>query len=288
MNELWQRSATKLGEDLAKEHFSVLPIDPIQIAEKLGIVVEPLPSDRKSVSGTLVEVGGLFGIQFATYIDSPGFQNFCVGHELGHYSIPGHPEKLLSSGSHESHAGFTSSDRCEQEADHFAAGLLMPSFLFDPAMDKVQSGLKAILSLSIECNTSLTATAIRYVQRTSDAVAVIVSEGNLISYCFMSDEFQQIEGLNWIKKRAALPRNTVTYRFNQLKNNVLTGAVAEGEASLSDWFDCGRGYEVCEEVKGLGRYGKTLTVLTIDDLPYPGEEEDEEYLIESWAVRFKK
>lgn len=104
MDEIWRMSATKLGEALARDHFTSLPVVPHRIAKKLDIEVEALPPDKKTVSGILAQVGNVFGIQYATYIDSPGFQNFCIGHELGHYSIPGHPEKLLAFGYHESHA----------------------------------------------------------------------------------------------------------------------------------------------------------------------------------------
>lgn len=164
----------------------------------------------------------------------------------------------------------------------------MPSFLFDPAMDNAQSGLKAIESLAAQCETSLTATAIRYTQRTPDPVAVIISDGNIIRYCFMSDELKEIKGLNWIRKNTPLPRDTATYRFNQSIDNILKGAVAGGETSLSDWFHCDRPYDVYEEVKGLGEYGRTLTVLSIDELPGREDEEDDEALIESWTPRFRR
>lgn len=287
MAELWRRTATKLGEQTAEEHFSGLPIDPKALAKELNIQIEPLPSDEKTVSGTLVYSGNLFGIQYATYIDNPGFQNFCIAHELGHYFIPDHPEKLLSTGIHQSYAGFVSDDRCEQEADHFAAGLLMPSFLFDPLMNKVQSGLKAIEKLAAECGTSLTTTAIRYAQRTPDPVAIVVSEGGSILYAFMSDELREITGLTWIRKGTPIPRDTATHRFNQSKNNVLTSATAENISSFSDWFGCHKPYDLFEEVKGLGTYGKTLTVLSVDDSIEPEDLDEEEDLRESWTPRFR-
>lgn len=288
MSELWQHNATKLGEELAKEHCKSLPVDPLQVAEKLKIHVEPLPSERKSVSGILVYVDNVFGIQYATYIESQGFQNFCISHEIGHYSIPGHPEKLLTNGYHESHAGFSSGEKSEQEADHFAAGLLMPSFLFDPLMNNIQSGLKAVEILAGKCKTSLPATAIRYAQKTPDPVAIIMSEGNVVRYCFMSDEFKTVSDLRWIQKDFPLPRDTVTFRFNQHTNNVISGATAEGEARLLDWFGSRGEYELYEEVMGLGSYGKTLTVLTLESLPDQEEIEEEDEMIESWQPRFKR
>lgn len=145
MTEIWRSRATKLGEELAQEqNISTLPVNPIEIAKKLDIKVKALPPERKGVSGMLLERNKKFGIMYATYIDNIGFQHFCVGHELGHYRIPGHPEQVMTNGYHASSAGFVSGERYELEADHFSAGLLMPSYLFDEILNKVQSGLKAI------------------------------------------------------------------------------------------------------------------------------------------------
>jgi len=54
VDEIWRRNATRLGEELAQDHFSSLPVDPLQIADKLGIEVEGLPPEKKTVSGTLI------------------------------------------------------------------------------------------------------------------------------------------------------------------------------------------------------------------------------------------
>jgi len=289
MTTLWRSHATKLGELLAKEQNIIsLPVKPVNIAENMDIVVEPLPPRNKGVSGMLVESNNNFGILYATYIDNIGFQNFCIGHELAHYKIPGHYEQLLIDGCHESHAGFTSNDKYELEADHFSAGLLMPSYLFDTVLNKVQSGLEAVEILSEKCETSLTATAIRYAQRSPDPVTIVVSEGQIIKYCFMSDKMKGIKGLSWIKKNTLLPRKSATYSFNNLKINVLKGNRTEGEATLLDWFGSNLQYELYEEIIGLGSYGKTLTVLSIDALPDQEEIDEEEELIESWTPRFKR
>ncbi|MCF6323872.1 MAG: ImmA/IrrE family metallo-endopeptidase [Gammaproteobacteria bacterium] len=289
MTEIWKSRSTKLGENFAKElKITSLPVDPIEIAEELDIFVEPLPADKKGVSGMLVESNNNFGIKYATYVDNIGFQNFCVGHELGHYNLPGHYEQLMSNGYHESTAGFVSKERYELEADHFSAGLLMPSYLFNAELNKSQVGFKAIDVLSQKCKTSLTATAIRYAQKTPDPIAIIISEGQTIHYCFMSDEMKEIKGLTWIKKGSRLSQNTVTSRFNKIPQNISNSNQVEGEATLLDWFGSYLEYEVNEEVIGLGRYGKTLTVLTIDELPDQEDIDDENDLIESWTPRFKR
>ena len=79
MSEIWKAHAAKLGEKLAKEQqITSLPVDPIRIAEKLDIVVESLPANKRGVSGMLIESNKNIGIMYATYIDNIGFQNFCI------------------------------------------------------------------------------------------------------------------------------------------------------------------------------------------------------------------
>jgi hypothetical protein len=43
-----------------------------------------------------------------------------------------------------------------------------------------------------------------------------------------------------------------------------------------------------EEIIGLGKYGKTLTVLYDIDLPDIDEEDSDKFVEESWVPRFKK
>ena len=45
--------------------------------------------------------------------------------------------------------------------------------------------------------------------------------------------------------------------------------------------------EISEDIVGLGRYGKTLTVLHEINVPDTEDEESEQSLIESWTPRFK-
>ena len=230
----------------------------------------------------------VYGIAYATHIDNAGFQNFSVAHELGHYFMPGHIDAVLSRASvHESHAGFVSGDRYELEADHFAANLLMPESLFVRAVDRAGDGLRAIESLASLCVTSLTATAIRHTQCTSNPAALVVSTGDHVDYCFMSDPLTQVQGLEWIRKGEGLPRGTATFRFNRDEDRVLKAARNTDSCDLRDWFGGELSVETTEEVIGLGKYGKTLTVLTPTYIPDPEEIQEEEELLESWKPRFQ-
>jgi len=282
--------AAQAAEQLIKGlGIASLPIDPFAVARDRKIEVVAKPARDAGVSGMLIRVGNEFAIAYSTHIDNEPFQRFSVSHELGHYFLPGHVDAVMDErGIHESRAGFASNDRYEIEADRFAAGFLMPRQLFFPALQKSGLGLAAVERLAALCETSLHATAIRYTQCARDPVAIVLSVGNRIDHCFMSESLKALGGIDWIRKREAVPRNTPTFAFNQDGENVRRAVRIEDNSNLQDWFGGHRSIEVSEDVIGLGRYGKTLTVLYDIDLPSEDEEEDEAALVESWTPRFRR
>jgi hypothetical protein len=257
--------------------FIAFPICPLEIARKNDIHVEAGESTQPGVSGSLIRVGSTFGIRYACHIQNEGFIRFTIAHELGHYFLPGHPEKLFPNGNglHHSRSGFVSHDPLERQADCFASALLMPEILFRKTMNGAGSGFAAIEKLAMGCKTSITSTAIRYAQFTDEAVAVIVSSGRQIDYCFMSDRIRDLRGITWIKNGDSLPSGT-TRRFNSDGSNIERARRDEGTCYLDEWFDGAPHVEVNEDVIGLGSYGKTLTVLFTDEDLESEDNEDEE------------
>lgn len=279
------RAAEQVVHELAIRAF---PIDPIVIARGRQIEVVAKPARFAGVSGMFMRLGEDYGIAYATHIDNSGFQRFSIAHELGHYYLPGHIDAVLGDRDiHESRAGFTSGDSYELEADHFAAGLLMPGDLFSAALRHAGEGLAAIEHLASLCQTSLTATAIRFTQCSCDPVAVVVSTADRMDYCFMSDPLRDVDGIDWIRKRQAVPNGTYTFALNRNANKVRSGARAQGASNLQDWFGGRRSIELMEDVVGLGSYGKTLTILHTIEIPDEEEEQDDESL-ESWTLRFRR
>lgn len=281
--------ATLAAEQIVKGlGIAALPIDPKEIARGRGIEVVAKPMESEGVSGMLVRFGNEFAIAYATHHENEGFENFSVAHELGHYFLPGHAEAVIAgdNGSHASRAGYSSGNKYEAEADRFAAGFLMPRHLFFPAVEKAGSGLAAIENLAALCKTSLHATAIRYTQCTRAPLAIVISCGGIIDHCFMSDALKNLD-IDWLKKREGVPRNTATYAFNQVQTNVSHGIRIEETSNLQYWFGGNRCVELSEDIVGLGRYGKTLTVLHEIDVQDPEDEEIEQSLIDSWTPCFK-
>ena len=266
MSDIRLNDAILHAEKLVREENLVLPIDLMSLAKSRDILVEAKPETAKGVSGMLLRAGDSFAICYATHIKSAGFQRFSIAHELGHYFLAGHPEHVFSGGKviHESQAGFGSRDQIELEADHFAAGLLMPSHLFKFEAGKHSDGFTAIEKLAERCQTSLTASAIRYAELTDAAVAVIISTGTSVDYCFSSSTMYGIKGYRHPIKGSVLPRDSLTREFNQSANKNIGGQRANDDADISSWFRADDEIDASEEVIGLGDYGKTLTIITAE------------------------
>jgi Zn-dependent peptidase ImmA (M78 family) len=288
-----KRAQLQAEQFLRDEGITSLPVDVMEIAERRGILVQGKPDTAPGVSGMLVRSGDEFGILYATHIKSLGFQRFSIAHELAHYLLEGHIDHVLpKGGTHISEAEFTSVDPFELEADHFAAGLLMPSALFQAELRKLDDGLAAIEALAEKCITSLTATAIRYSGLTRAATAVIVTRGEHVDYCRLSDSIKTLKGLQWLKKGSSVPAETETSRLNSMPDRIAAADRSSAEIDLRLWLGGERRIMVLEEVIGLGNYGRTLTVLTcpgIEDAAYGyDDDDDEERLIESWTPRFRR
>lgn len=277
---------------LKEEGILTLPVDPFAIAESREITVKGKPESVEGVSGMLLRHGNDFGIIYATHIQSPGFQRISVSHELGHYFLPGHIDQVIKNGVHVSRAGFVTNDPYELEADHFAAGLLMPEAPFRKALDGFDPGLDAIDRMADLCVTSRTATAIRFAELSDAAVAVIVSTGGIIDYCFMSEAMKSLPKLDWIRKGTPLPSGTATAQLAADRERVVAGERVADEVDVRDWLGGSTRAVVSEETVGLGAYGKVLTVLTSQTIGQDSgpdqDEDDEESLIESWTPRFRR
>ena len=261
-------SAIRAGEilrcarEVVKDHgFVALPVNPKTIAAKKDIMVLALSPKSPGISGVLMKVGDDFSIGYSTSINNVGFENFTIAHELGHYFLDGHVDALLQGGTHYSKSGFVSNEVHEKEADLFASELLMPEFLMRPAIKKGGSGFGVIRRLAEEGQTSIVATAIRYAKLADDPVAVILSEGQHVRWCFMSDSLKDCRGVYGLAKGNLLPPQSASGVFNQQKDNVTDGKRVEDFTSLRTWFERAPEIEIQEDVVGLGHYGKTLTVL---------------------------
>jgi hypothetical protein len=282
--------ATQTGQKRARDDgYHAFPVDPFAIAAKHDLHIEKKPAGMPGVSGALIFAEPKPIIIYSTELENEGFERFSVAHELGHYFLPDHPDEILKAGGqHFSRAGFTEgSSSIELEADHFAAGLLMPGGLVRSHLDQHRVGLEGICRLAEVARVSLTAAAIRAAECVFFPLCIIVSSGAEVRYSFPSDAFKRLGKRIFLKKGDPLPASA-TAALNARPEDVLAGRRATGECDLMDWFDADSHVRLDEEVIGLGRYGFTLTVLSSDDLAELDDEDDddEEATVERWTPRF--
>lgn len=112
---------------------------------------------------------------------------FSIAHELGHFYIDHHRAYLMSGGkSHRSRGEFATADNdiVEREADAFAAGLLMPSPLLRPVVNRGELNLETIKAIASQFQTSFLSTAIRCVQHSDFPCEVLGIRGGQIAWRF--------------------------------------------------------------------------------------------------------
>ena len=112
---------------------------------------------------------------------------FSIGHELGHYFLDKHRAFLMGGGEpHQSRSEFKNDDIVEQEADAFAAGLLMPSELARPLVNEDNLSIPLIQELASVFNLSLVSTSLKAVQLSDFPCAVVGIRQGLVCWCFCS------------------------------------------------------------------------------------------------------
>ena len=240
-----------------------LPVNPLEIAHKEGILVQQKNDCEPGVSAMLLKNGDDIGIFYATYLNNPGFENFSIAHELGHYFIDDHLDYLFKTNQiHLSNAEYMGSDKIEQEADIFAAALLMPENLFKDKLTQYERGLSCIKAMALQCNTSLTATAIRYAELTNDKVVVLVSTDGIVDYCCISDSIFNLNEIEKPKRGWKIPHDTATSMLIKNPDKISKSEIIGIETRFLDWLECRSSKKAYEEAIGLGKYGKVLTVIS--------------------------
>jgi len=158
---------------------------------------------------------------------------FSLAHELAHFFIEEHRVPLMKGevAEHGSLHDFKHSDEVEEEADYFAACLLMPEPLFRKAPKERKFSLNTIINLSKNFQTSILATVLRFVEVGSHDILVIVSENNIIQWFAKSNNFP-----NWkfrFKVGQPLPPNTVAGEYFTKPNAKYIGVE---DVDPESWF----------------------------------------------------
>jgi hypothetical protein len=138
--------------------------------------------------GRLVSDGKRGAIRIADGITQEPRRRYIIAHELGHHLI--HASRgQLSLCTDADFLKYDANGDAEEEANWFAAELLMPKLLFEPKCDVRQPTFQIVQSLATEFGTTPTATAIRFVRLCPEACAVVWSEAGAIKWAVRGESF---------------------------------------------------------------------------------------------------
>jgi Zn-dependent peptidase ImmA (M78 family) len=137
---------------------------------------------------------------------------FTLAHELAHYIIEEH-KKGIADGTflHGSKFDLDPSDPREQDADYFAANLLMPQQLFRAVKKPRTFNIDTIFQLSEEFQTSFISTVQRFCDIGTHSVCVVYAQNNRVKWFRKSKDFP-----DWafrFKIGQPLPPTTVAGEF---------------------------------------------------------------------------
>lgn len=246
-----------------------LPVQPLEIASQEGIVVRP----------------GFFGEGFDARIEyyrsqqafcifhanlggwkTEGRVRFSIAHELGHFYLPVHRERLLNGISHNSESDFRSKHPAELEADEFAADLLMPMQLFRAQLNSFRNGfctLGNLGTLAERLGTSLTSTAMRYCASDREPCTIFFSSNGLMHWGKASQDMQLL-GMYFCETNNPPPAGSKTAALWADIRAGGPGQKIEGRLPAEVWFKWPKAKYLWEEAMLLGQ-NRVITELTPDD-----------------------
>lgn len=148
---------------------------------------------------------------------------FSFAHELAHFFIEEHRIPLMTGevSPHGSLHDFKHNDKIENEADYFAACLLMPEKIFRRAPRNKKFSIETIFKLAHIFQASFMATALRFVEIGTHPIFVIVSEKNVVRWWASSVDFPKWK--HRFRIGQTLPVQTVAGEFFTKQDAKYTG-----------------------------------------------------------------
>lgn len=244
-NELWRIYGFRSPQELVLE----------DLALALGIVVIDGPLD--SSLGRLMRSGDSGIVRISDRIREPGRRRFVIAHEIGHWRLHNKVSHLLACTDEDMLASYKSSPH-EIEASIFAGTLLMPDHLFEEKADATHPTARVLKGLADYFGTSLTATALRYVEMSKDYCVFVISENNKIRWWRASESFGDHE--LWIENRTTVPRNSAAACF--FRGEPVPSSPQH--VDLKDWFGDLPGIDgntVIEQAIPLTGYKQVLSMI---------------------------
>lgn len=238
--------ALRQGEEIASVmEISSAPIDLLKIIDSEPNLYAEGADFGDTFDGCLEYVRPRFLLAYNTKYDQwkhtgnhhPKVR-FTIGHELGHYYLDDHRQYLLQGGkSHLCFTEFQSDPYVEQQADCFSAGLLMPSFLLAPHVNKKPEPTYGIIKdTAREFEVSITSMMVRWTLLSDFPCATIsVSSASQINWGWVSEGFKRVKGYCVRRNEKVLSGDA--QKFLSINPNFLNYREGQGLGMAHQWID---------------------------------------------------
>lgn len=185
MNDLRVRRARNAARTLlhtwGAELERPVPVEQLARLRRLDVVDGPLAG----ALARLVRIGAGGTIRLSDRHDHPGQRRFSLAHELGHFELA-HDQVIDFCAP----SDFTTFDKMREiEANAFAAELLLPEVALRKCCDVSPVSLDHVIDLAAAYQTSPVATAIRFVELTSERCAVVLTQNGAVKWAVRSESF---------------------------------------------------------------------------------------------------
>jgi Zn-dependent peptidase ImmA (M78 family) len=200
-----------------------------------------------------------FHIAFNSDIDyGEKFHRFTMGHELGHWNIPTHFEKLQEIKLHRSSPEYQSPEEIEREADKFSIYFLAPEIAYRKQMVGKPFSISTIDFLADHFNISQYAAVLHFIEITDLTCSLAVCNENFeIEWECRSNNMRNSYKMQPLKKRKLSDRTMV---YDCIKKRQSSEPVT---TMMSDWYnDFPHKMECTEAVLRLDYNKKYLTFIT--------------------------
>ena len=190
-----------------------LVAEELELASPMEASIEAIAYLRKAIvrvarmEGSLARLVKANGRALITVSDKLSHEQrrFAVAHELGHHELHGEKDSLALCTGLDLQARNKS---LEGEANAFAVELLMPSRLLQKRFEIATPSLEHASRLASEYQVSFTAAALRFVELSSLACALVRCEGSKVVWCIKGKEFR-----GFLRHGSAVEQASLAYEF---------------------------------------------------------------------------
>ena len=218
------------------------------IAAHCGATIDTAPME--GALAQLVRRGRKVQILLADHLTDPAAQRFSIAHELGHLVL-GHPTPPGITAVMGSPVPTTERSH-EEEANAFAAELLMPADWLRQRCEAGPVGLDVPRQISRELGVSILASAIRFVELTSHPCAAVLSRNQVVRWVAATEAFPHA-----IVRGRVVPSTTAAGAF------FATGRAPDEpqRVSAADWVEAPAGGVMVEHAAGSQELGTVISMI---------------------------